>query len=68
MKTQDRVYSLPDDALATTLEQAEQTLIPASRKVVRATTKFIRENPRTSIGIAALAAIALLLFLPRSRD
>jgi len=67
MKTQDRVYPLPDVALAT-LEQAEETLIPASRKVVRATTKFIRENPRTSIGIAALTAIALLLFLPRNRD
>ncbi|MEO8429681.1 MAG: hypothetical protein ABI651_21530 [Verrucomicrobiota bacterium] len=67
MKTQERRYPLPDTALAT-LEQAEQTLIPASRKVACATTRFIRENPRTSIGIAALAAIALLLFLPHSRD
>jgi ElaB/YqjD/DUF883 family membrane-anchored ribosome-binding protein len=67
MKTQERLYPLPDAALAT-LEQAEETLVPATRKIVRATTKFIRENPRTSIGIAALAAIALVLFLPRNHD
>jgi len=70
MKTQERRYPMPDSALAT-LEQAEETLIPAipaSRKVVRATTKFIRENPRTAIGIAALTAIALVLFLPHNRD
>jgi ElaB/YqjD/DUF883 family membrane-anchored ribosome-binding protein len=67
MKTQEHLYPLADSAIAT-LEQAEETLIPASRKIVRATTKFIRENPRASIGIAALAAIALLLFLPRTRD
>jgi len=68
MKTQERLYPLPDGVLAT-LEQAEETLLPASRKAVRVTTKFIRENPRTSIGIAALAAVALaFLFFPRNRD
>jgi len=68
MKTQERFSALPDVALAT-LEQAEDTLIPASRKAIRATTKFIRENPRTSIGIAALAAVALaLLFCSRNSD
>jgi len=67
MKTQERLYPLPEGALAT-LEQAEETLLPASRKAVRATTKFIRENPRTSIGIAALAALALVLFIPHHRD
>jgi ElaB/YqjD/DUF883 family membrane-anchored ribosome-binding protein len=67
MKTQERLYPLPDVALAT-LDQAGETLIPASQKVVRATTKFIRENPRTAIGIAALTAIALVLFLPQNRD
>ena len=66
MNTQERLYSLPEDALAT-LKQAEETLLPASRKAVRATTKFIRENPGTSIGIAVLAALALVLFFPRNR-
>ena len=66
MKTQERLYSLPEDALAS-LKQAEETLLPASRKAVRATTKFIQENPRTSIGIAVLAALALVLFIPRNR-
>jgi len=68
MKTQERFDSLPDVALAT-LAQAEEELIPASRKAVRTATKFIRENPRTSIGIAALAAVALaLLFFSGNRD
>ena len=68
MKSQNHLYTIPDAALAT-LEQAEETFLPASRKAIRTTTQFIRENPRTSIGIAALAAVALaFLFLPRNRD
>jgi len=68
MKIQERLDPLTDGALAT-LEQAEETLIPASRKAVRTTIRFIRENPRTSIGVAAVAAVVLaFLFFPRNGD